>query len=58
MNYFYGLLYIDRVRIPGATVEVPFDAHLFVVLLGLIVLVIAHAFRLAAEMRRDQELTV
>jgi hypothetical protein len=58
LSYIYGSAYQHLVDFPDAVVKVPFDAHPFVMFLGLVILVIAQVFDYGVKLQAEQDLTV
>jgi hypothetical protein len=58
LSHVYGSAYKHLVDFPGAVINVPFEAHPFVMFLGLVILVIAQVFDYGVTLQTDHDLTV
>ena len=58
LEYIYAWVWLPKVKIEGALVEINPDLRVFYIFAGLVIVVIGHVFQYGVSLREDSELTV
>jgi hypothetical protein len=58
LEFVYARMWLSKIQIEGALVEVDPDLRVFYIFAGLVIVVIGHVFQYGVSLREDNELTV